>query len=79
MFQVTSLVTGSLLCDCQINLVCYKLHLPLSLCIPSAFHVSLLKPIVLNRFSRKPVSPSDLAGPEDTFEIKEILEIKCFK
>lgn len=31
---------------------------------------------LLNRFSRKPMPLSTVTGPEDTFEVKEILEVK---
>lgn len=79
MLQVSFSVSGSLLCICQINPVFYKLKLPSSLLIPNAFHVCFLKPLVLNHLSRKPVSPSAVSGPEDTYEIKEILEVKRSK
>lgn len=60
----------------QINPICYKLILPSSLVFPMPFYMSLLKPLILNRFSHKPVFRSSVSGPEDVFEVK-IFEVKC--
>lgn len=39
----------------------------------------LLKPLVLNRYSYKFVLPSAVADPEDSYEVKEILDVKRSK
>ncbi|CAJ0968550.1 unnamed protein product [Ranitomeya imitator] len=59
----------------RINNVAYKLRLPASLWVPNAFHVSLLKPVILNRFSSPTVSPLPF-GDDNTFEVRNILAMK---
>ncbi|XP_077127806.1 uncharacterized protein LOC143783280 [Ranitomeya variabilis] len=62
----------------QINPMSYKLQLPPNHQILNAFHTSLLKPVVLNRFpkARTATSTSVAGGPSDVFEVKDILDSK---
>lgn len=58
-----------------INPVSYKLKLPPFLKIPASFHVSLLKPLVLNRFQKTlPKSPRIRTSRGVEFEVKKILD-----
>lgn len=41
-----------------------------------AFHVSFLKPLDLFRYSRKFIFPSAVVDSEDSYEVKEILDVK---
>uniref|UniRef100_A0A8C5WLW7 Tf2-1-like SH3-like domain-containing protein n=1 Tax=Leptobrachium leishanense TaxID=445787 RepID=A0A8C5WLW7_9ANUR len=58
-----------------INPVVYALQLPVSLRIPNSFHVSLLKPLSCNRFTRpdSPPPPVVVDGTPE-YEIESILD-----
>ncbi|KAG8546079.1 hypothetical protein GDO81_019806 [Engystomops pustulosus] len=48
--------------------------------IPNSFHVSLLKPVIFNRFNRQITPPpAPQADSTDVFEVKEILDTKTVR
>lgn len=59
----------------QLIPVCYKLHIPASPQIPNSFHISLLKPLGLNNFSKNPSSASKPKA-NAVFEVMDILDVK---
>ncbi|XP_073410389.1 mucin-2-like [Dendrobates tinctorius] len=59
----------------QVNDVTYKLRYA-SLCIPNAFNVSLLKPVVLNRFHATSSHSPQSINTGNAFEVKDILASK---
>ncbi|CAJ0946412.1 unnamed protein product [Ranitomeya imitator] len=56
----------------RINDMAYKLKLPTSRRIPNAFHVSLLKPVVLNRYHSVPTPVSQPVGADNVFEFSDL-------
>uniref|UniRef100_A0A8C5Q6E1 Chromo domain-containing protein n=1 Tax=Leptobrachium leishanense TaxID=445787 RepID=A0A8C5Q6E1_9ANUR len=59
-----------------INPVAYALQLPVSLRIPNSFHVSLLKPLACNRFTRpdSPPPPPVVVDGTPEYEVESILD-----
>uniref|UniRef100_A0A8C5WKW7 Chromo domain-containing protein n=1 Tax=Leptobrachium leishanense TaxID=445787 RepID=A0A8C5WKW7_9ANUR len=64
----------------RINPVSYELALPQALRIHNVFHVSLLKPLLCNRFTRSnvPPPPVEVEGEEE-YEIKAVLDSRLCK
>lgn len=69
------MVLGSILHHAKLNPACHKLHLLIYLQIPNTFHVSLLKPLIFNRYSDK--SPSYVNGHVSVFGFKQLANVKC--
>ncbi|XP_063819155.1 LOW QUALITY PROTEIN: uncharacterized protein LOC135057187 [Pseudophryne corroboree] len=59
----------------MINPVAYKLKLPAYLRIPNSFHISLLRPLILNRFQKSsPESPRVYTRRGVEFEVNKIVD-----